>query len=583
MWLDVVEFVCTTACGMQALISWRLLKQGWNLSFINLLLAIHFFMNSINSYIYIYLLFDIGSKQLFDKETDPEDISVVCKYYISSWLALYTIGSIPSLGIVFCRFIYARYSHGLVADMGKLFHKIVLIGISMFTLHWILVWPLGTKVSKNDYKNIIKGQICNQIPFPDIGDVEFHVKPKMVTVFIVGLYMLSLAYIHSSSNKQTKFHGIPKRRWNLLTINQHALYLHLTGICVEFDQLVINIILQVFNTEIGPKNVFRIWWFWHLVMFFIANVIATIVIIIVAEREYPEFNGLSPKTYPGQEKPRSIEIHPRRDFIGLGGNVYTTISKPSCSRSDTRTESMRLTYESDKELKKLLHHVENETHDGAQEHKPANRKKVSPLGIPSTETLFRVEEKNSLSSAEILISPLKMLNKELLVRAENTSYNTSKENLHSFNQRRLPSLMHPARPFSSLSAISTLSLESRETPNKTFDLEYQNENPDFILSSDNEAERIQSRKVNHRGNGKAQIMKRKINEANHTSPLFHRKSHDRRDLRSFISNSKKETEYEERKIPKDSANKFVYVINKMGTEEKKIPKTENNFTVIEIH
>jgi hypothetical protein len=125
---------------------------------------------------------------------------------------------IPNLGILFCRFIYVRYGHGLVADMGSLFHKVVLLGISAFTVHWLLVWPVKTVLSKEDYTNIIKGKICNQIPFQEFNSssIQFHVKAKLVSCFIVGLYWLSLVYIHHSSKKQTKSYGIPKRRLNIL-------------------------------------------------------------------------------------------------------------------------------------------------------------------------------------------------------------------------------------------------------------------------------------------------------------------------------------------------------------------------------
>ena len=107
------------------------------------------------------------------------------------------MGSIPSLGIFFCRFIYVRYAHGLVADMGRLFHKVVLLVIAVFTLHWLLVWSASLK--KDDYKNIIKGKICNQLQFPEPGEkfIAFHVKPKLLTCAIVGLYGLSLVYIHA--------------------------------------------------------------------------------------------------------------------------------------------------------------------------------------------------------------------------------------------------------------------------------------------------------------------------------------------------------------------------------------------------
>ena len=122
MWFDLAHVACSSSSGLQALICWRLLRQGKSLNFINLLFAIYFFINTVNSYVYINLLFKIGSVHFFAYRNYLEDVSAICKYYISSWLGLYTIGGHNSLGVVFCKFIYARYAHGLLADKGRLFH-----------------------------------------------------------------------------------------------------------------------------------------------------------------------------------------------------------------------------------------------------------------------------------------------------------------------------------------------------------------------------------------------------------------------------------------------------------------------------
>ena len=92
-----------------------------------------------------------------------EQSRVLCEYYISSWITLYTIGGIPNLEIMFCRFING---HGLVEDLGKLFHKIVVLALSVFKLHMLLIWPINATLSDNDYTHMVKGRICNKIEFP---------------------------------------------------------------------------------------------------------------------------------------------------------------------------------------------------------------------------------------------------------------------------------------------------------------------------------------------------------------------------------------------------------------------------------
>ena len=60
--------------------------------------------------------FEIGFAYIFRPDSDPENISELCKLYIISWLVTCTMWGIPNLGIMFCRFIFVRYGHGLVAN-----------------------------------------------------------------------------------------------------------------------------------------------------------------------------------------------------------------------------------------------------------------------------------------------------------------------------------------------------------------------------------------------------------------------------------------------------------------------------------
>ena len=317
-------FVCYTSIALQTKISWRLIKQGKELSFINLLLAIHFLVNAITTSFYLHFFFKIGSAQLFLDHDEKENTSSACKYYITSWLGLYITGGLPSLGIVFCRFIYVRYSHGLLADKGRLFHKIVLLVIFVFTLHGLLIWPL---LYQDDYKSIIKGKICNKLQFSELSKVEFHVKPKLLSCMGVVLYMMACIFFQTSARRQRVKYGIPKRRCNLITIDQHALYLHLIGVCLMGDQLIINICIQVFHSALGVEDVFKIWWMWHLTIFVLIHIIAPYLIISIANKEYPEFEGLKGRTFPGQEKPRPQPISPMRETGFYQDNTFHLMKK----------------------------------------------------------------------------------------------------------------------------------------------------------------------------------------------------------------------------------------------------------------
>jgi hypothetical protein len=88
MYFEVAKLSLCSTSGLQALIFWRLIQQGRNLTFINLLMAIQFFVNTINSSILSHFLFKIGSVN-FDPEAGEEGTSDLCTFYITSWLVTY--------------------------------------------------------------------------------------------------------------------------------------------------------------------------------------------------------------------------------------------------------------------------------------------------------------------------------------------------------------------------------------------------------------------------------------------------------------------------------------------------------------
>ena len=94
------------------------------------------------------------------------------------------------------------------------------------------------------------------------------------------------------------------------------------GFFLTSEQLIINVYLQAFHSQLGVKTVFRIWWIWQLVMFIMIHLIAPLLIIVTATKEYPEFSDLKAHRYPGHEKPRKIKIEPRRDILKLNTDYW---------------------------------------------------------------------------------------------------------------------------------------------------------------------------------------------------------------------------------------------------------------------
>ena len=314
MLFDVLEPIYASSVGLQAYIGWQLLKQGKKINFINLFLTVYFLINTINASIYVHFLFRLGREQFFQKGATQEESRVLCEYYISSWVTLYSIGGVPNLGIMFCRFIYVRYGHGLVEDMGKLFHKIVAMALSVFTLQALLMWPIHAAISDNDYTHNIKGRICNklEITLEEENFITFYVKPKMIVCFYAGISGFFYSYMTISAWKHSAKYSIPRKRCNPINMTQHCIFSLLYSLALIIDQLVINIVLQVFYSSLGPDIVFQIWWLWHLLMFSIINILAPLVICCIAHTHYPEFSGLEARRFPDQEKPRMGRIVPRR-------------------------------------------------------------------------------------------------------------------------------------------------------------------------------------------------------------------------------------------------------------------------------
>ena len=312
MWFEFAEYACTSASGIQAVICWRLLRQGRNLTFINLLLAIHFFVNSITSYIYITLFFKIGSVHFFETEKDPSEIVTQCNTLMYVMITFYLVASATNIDIIFIRFTYVRYAHGLIADMGRLLHKITFLTFAVFTSWLLLVWHIRHILNNDKQRNTVKGMICNQVPFPDLREkfILLYIKPKLLACVGVALVSIFLAYMNSSSVNQMSRYTIPNVRWNLLNMKQHTNYLYVSNFCFVFDHLAINGGLQVFQSELSPENVFKIWWIWQVVMFLITNILAPLAAIYAAGTEYPEFSGLRGRRFPGQKKPREQQILP---------------------------------------------------------------------------------------------------------------------------------------------------------------------------------------------------------------------------------------------------------------------------------
>ena len=93
-------------------------------------------------------------------------------------------------------------------------------------------------------------------------------------------------------------------RRNLLTMKQHSFMAFCLFFFLFTDQLFMKIIELLPKTTCS-EDVFKIWWFFHLVekiMLFPSKNI----FILFSTRRFPEFYGYTGQRLPGQEGPRQI-------------------------------------------------------------------------------------------------------------------------------------------------------------------------------------------------------------------------------------------------------------------------------------
>ena len=196
MLLKVLGFICSLSSLLWAFLFWRLIGLGRGLTFINVLLAIQFLISTFTSFFCSLALFNLGSSQLFESHVDINS----CKLYLTIYLVAYTLAGYLNLGSIFCRFIYVRYAQGLIKDKGKLFHQLVLVMITFFSLHWVLIWPIRTVLSNESYRSLIKGKICQQIQISELSQKDLRGKLATTAVLILGTLALMYTTMLPFSN-----------------------------------------------------------------------------------------------------------------------------------------------------------------------------------------------------------------------------------------------------------------------------------------------------------------------------------------------------------------------------------------------
>ena len=291
--------------------------MGRNLTFLNTMYTMVFFIDIFIGYFGTYFLFKVGFSNFSVDSTPFASILYDCKNFLTIWLANGSFKVIFHVGMMFCRFIYARYATGLVTEGMRLFHGLVFVFIGIFSLQLLLIWPIQYTFFVKEYPlNMIKGKICTQTNIVEFDEeksnVDFSIKPKILIITLTSLYWLVSNFFTISAHKQSKKHRIPKTRRNLMEMRSQNIYMGFLAFNIFIDQIG-NMFLQIFYNELGVQNVFKIWWIIRLLENLVFRVIANSLILHNSRKNFEEFNGYNARTFPGQEQPRPIIVCPRRD------------------------------------------------------------------------------------------------------------------------------------------------------------------------------------------------------------------------------------------------------------------------------
>ena len=184
----------------------KLARLKHKLNNLNVMFLAFFLMNYVMVSMQIYSLFNVGFTSFIDDPFDVELYLADCKIYMISW-ATYTVISIfLHFGMMFCRFIYARYADGLLSKGKNLFHSLVCLVTSTFCLQHILFPLIKNFVNDDDEYplNIIQGQICTKQNITQFSNAEknitFIIRPKILMITFSTLIIISALFVNFSAN-----------------------------------------------------------------------------------------------------------------------------------------------------------------------------------------------------------------------------------------------------------------------------------------------------------------------------------------------------------------------------------------------
>ena len=97
-------------------------------------------------------------------------------------------------------------------------------------------------------------------------DAEFSLRPKLLSTAITFLAVGSSWYWNRAAKKERRRHRIPTDSRNVMNSDDQMLIECFVGINIIVEQLF-DIPLESSYSTLGADGVFKIWWFYQLLMF----------------------------------------------------------------------------------------------------------------------------------------------------------------------------------------------------------------------------------------------------------------------------------------------------------------------------
>ena len=111
-------------CCVQFMITWKMLWSAPK-TFINAIFTALTMTKSLILPVLVYLILELGIGQLTEDVSSPDEVIKNCAGFLITITSINYMDFFYNFGIMFCRFVYARYAYGLTVSTVNIFHFLV--------------------------------------------------------------------------------------------------------------------------------------------------------------------------------------------------------------------------------------------------------------------------------------------------------------------------------------------------------------------------------------------------------------------------------------------------------------------------